>query len=109
MEGHGTTSDCIKQWNITVAGQNECNVEKTTYNDETRTIYHNNIDGDIVKKYKKFDVILVVTPKANGLGSIVNWTIEYEKTNEDSPGPIYWLGFLQSLIEDVDSHICTSQ
>ncbi|KAI3968290.1 hypothetical protein MKW92_032349 [Papaver armeniacum] len=109
MEGHGTTSGRIKQWNITVAGRNECNVEKTTYNDETRTIRHINIDGDIMKKYKKFDVILVVTPKANGLGSIVSWTIEYEKINEDSPVPIYWLGFLQSLIEDLDSHICSSK
>ncbi|XP_026459460.1 major latex protein 15-like [Papaver somniferum] len=110
IEGHGTTSGRIKQWNITVAaGRNECNVEKTTYNDETRTICHINIDGDIMKKHKKFDVILVVTPKANGLGSIVTWTIEYEKINEGSPVPIYWLGFLQSLIEDLDSHICTSQ
>ncbi|KAI3840225.1 hypothetical protein MKX03_001033 [Papaver bracteatum] len=108
-EGHGTTSGCIKRWNFVVAGRNEFTLEKTTYNDETRTICHSNIDGDIMKKYKKFDAILVVTSKANGHGSIVSWTIEYEKIYEDSPVPIDYLGLFQSLIEDVNSHVCTSQ
>ncbi|XP_026459454.1 major latex protein 146-like [Papaver somniferum] len=58
--------------------------EKTTYTDETRTIYHKVVGGDLTKDYKKFDVTLVVDPKTNGHGSIVSWTIEYEKLNEDS-------------------------
>ncbi|KAI3955620.1 hypothetical protein MKX01_006932 [Papaver californicum] len=45
-EGHGTTSGCIKQWNYAVEGRNEFTVEKTTYNDETRTICHSHIEGD---------------------------------------------------------------
>ncbi|KAI3935374.1 hypothetical protein MKW98_027194 [Papaver atlanticum] len=108
-EGNGTTSGCIKQWNYTVEGKIQHILEKTTYNDDTRTICHSHIEGDTMKKYKKFDGILMVKPKANGHGSIVSWTIEYEKINEDSPVPIDYLGLAQSLIEDVNSHICTSQ
>ncbi|XP_026438342.1 major latex protein 15-like [Papaver somniferum] len=107
-EGHGTTSGCVKQWNFVVAGRNEYVLEKTTYNDETRTICHSDFEGDLMKKYKKFDAILVVKPKDNGHGSNVRWTIEYEKNNEDSPVPIDYLGFFQSLIDDLNSHLCSS-
>ncbi|XP_026438308.1 major latex protein 15-like [Papaver somniferum] len=123
FEGHGTTSGCIKQWNYTVdmdllrleakrkkyarKGKILCILEKTTYNDDMMTICHSHIEGDTMTKYKKFDGILLVKPKANGHGSTVSWTIEYEKINEVSPIPIDYLGFSQSLIEDVNSHICT--
>ncbi|KAI3955621.1 hypothetical protein MKX01_006933 [Papaver californicum] len=92
VEGHGTTSGC-----------------KTTYTDETRTIYHKVVGGDLTKDYKKFDVTLVVNPKANGKGSIVSWTIDYEKLNEDSPVPIDYLKFFHSHIEDVNSHLGPSE
>ncbi|KAI3955618.1 hypothetical protein MKX01_006930 [Papaver californicum] len=62
-----------------------------------------------MKDYKKFDAILVVKPKANEHGSIVSWTIEYEKINEDSPVPIEYLSVFQSLIQDVNSHLCASE
>nr|MCL7044810.1 hypothetical protein [Papaver nudicaule] len=63
-----------------------------------------------MKDYKKFDATLVVNPKANnGHGSIVSWTIEYEKLNDDSPVPIDYLGFFHLNIEDVNSHLCASE
>ncbi|KAI3912689.1 hypothetical protein MKW98_005675 [Papaver atlanticum] len=109
VDGHGTTSGCVKHWDYIqrtkimiqrtkIEGKKEFNHEKTTYDDETRT-----------SLYKKFDPILVVKPKANGHGSIVSWTINYEKINEDSPVPISYLGFFQSSIDDLNSHIVASQ
>ncbi|KAI3952947.1 hypothetical protein MKX01_028639 [Papaver californicum] len=109
IEGHGTTSGCVKQWNYTIGGEERHVHEKTTFNDETRTIHHSAIGGDVMKNNKKFDAILVVNPKANGKGSIVSWTIEYEKLNEDSPVPIEYLQFFQFQIEDLNTHLCTSE
>ncbi|XP_026438278.1 major latex protein 15-like [Papaver somniferum] len=109
VDGHGTTSGCVKHWDYIHEGKREFVHEKTTYDDETRTICHSAFRGDVMKAYKKFDPILVVKPKANGHGSIVSWTINYEKINEDSPVPISYLGFFQSSIDDLNSHICASE
>ncbi|MCL7036155.1 hypothetical protein MKW94_007013 [Papaver nudicaule] len=109
VEGHGLTSGCVKRWNYIVDGKEEWVHERTTYNDETRTIVHNDFEGHVMEKYKKFDAILQVKPKANGKGSIVSWTIEYEKINEDMPVPIDYLGFFQAIIEDLNTHICASE
>ncbi|MCL7036374.1 hypothetical protein MKW94_024719 [Papaver nudicaule] len=91
VEGHGTTSGCIKEWCYNIEGKPLTDKEKTTYDDETRTIHHSAVEGDLMNDYKKFDATLVVNPKADGHGSIVKWIIEYEKKNEDSPVPIPYL------------------
>ncbi|MCL7051939.1 hypothetical protein MKW94_029964 [Papaver nudicaule] len=109
IEGHGITSGCVKQWDYIHEGKNLHVHEKTTYNDETRTIHHSAIGGDVLKDYKKFDATLVVNPKANGKGSIVSWTIDYVKLNEDTPVPISYLAFFQQNIEDLNTHICASE
>ncbi|KAI3973759.1 hypothetical protein MKX01_031179 [Papaver californicum] len=108
VEGHGTTSGCIKEWGYILEGKPHTVKERTTYNDETRTIQHSGIEGGMMNDYEKFDTTLVVNPKANGHGSIVKWTVDYEKINEDSSVPIPHLAFFQQVIEDLNSHLCTS-
>ncbi|KAI3899994.1 hypothetical protein MKW98_000894 [Papaver atlanticum] len=108
IEGHGITSGCIKEWGYVHEGNELIVKEKTTYNDETRTISHLVVGGDLAEAYKKFDATLVVNPKPSGHGSIVSWTVDYEKINEDSPVPIPYLAFFQQVIEDLNSHLCAS-
>ncbi|MCL7047971.1 hypothetical protein MKW94_029243 [Papaver nudicaule] len=91
VEGHGTTSGCIKEWTYVHEGKELVLKEKTTYGDETREILQTGVEGGFMNDYKKFDVKVQVTPKADGHGSIVKWTIEYEKKNEDSPVPFPYL------------------
>ncbi|KAI3897235.1 hypothetical protein MKX03_032426 [Papaver bracteatum] len=107
VEGHGTTSGCIKQWDYTA--KQSLSRRQRTYTDETRTIHHSAVGGDIMNDYKRFDVTLLVNPKANGRGSIASCTIDYEKGNEDSPVPIGYLSFFQKNIEDLNSHLCDSE
>ncbi|KAI3952501.1 hypothetical protein MKW92_009128 [Papaver armeniacum] len=108
IKGHGTTSGCVKEWSYIIEGKPLTIREKTTYNDETRTITHSGIEGGMMNDYKKFDATLVVKPKANGHGSIVTWILDYEKINEDSPVPFDYLAFFQQNIEDLNSHLCAS-
>ncbi|KAI3859385.1 hypothetical protein MKW92_032157 [Papaver armeniacum] len=103
LEGHGITSGCVKEW-----GYEHVVKEKTTYDDQTMTIRHMAVGGDLMNDYKKFHATLVVNPKDNGHGSIVKWTIDYEKLNEDSPVPIPYLRFFNQLTKDLNSHLCAS-
>ncbi|KAI3973760.1 hypothetical protein MKX01_031180 [Papaver californicum] len=108
VEGHGITSGCIKEWGYKRDGKDLIVREKTTYDDEKRTILHSAVGGDMMNDYKKFVLILVVNPKASGHGSIVKWTIEYEKVNEDSPVPIHYLALCNQITEGLNSHLCAS-
>ncbi|KAI3978352.1 hypothetical protein MKX01_013150 [Papaver californicum] len=51
VEGHGTTSGCIKEWCFILEDKTISCKEKTTYNDETRTICHSVVEGDLMNDY----------------------------------------------------------
>ncbi|KAI3899997.1 hypothetical protein MKW98_000897 [Papaver atlanticum] len=109
VEGHGLTSGCIKEWGYVRDGKNLVVREKTTFDDETRTILHSAVGGDMMNDNKKFDLTLVVNPRDTEHGSIVKWTIEYEKKNEDSPVPIHYLALCNQITEGLNSHLCASE
>ncbi|XP_026383002.1 major latex protein 15-like [Papaver somniferum] len=67
IEGQGTTSGCIIQWNYIVESKNEFVHTKITYDDETRTIRYDVLEGQAMEKYKKFSAILIAKPKDNGM------------------------------------------
>nr|QBG82259.1 NISO [Papaver somniferum]QBG82260.1 NISO [Papaver somniferum]QBG82261.1 NISO [Papaver somniferum] len=109
-KGDGLVSGCIKEWDCVLAdGKAMSGKEETTHNDETRTLRHRELEGDLMKDYKKFDSIIEVNPKPNGHGSIVTWSIEYEKMNEDSPAPFAYLASFHQNVVEVDSHLCLSE
>ncbi|KAI3952488.1 hypothetical protein MKW92_009115 [Papaver armeniacum] len=100
--------DVRKRYRIFTKGKELIVKEKTTYTDETRTICHCVVGGDLGNEYKKFYAILVVNPKPCGDGSIVSWTVDYEKINKDSPIPIPYLALFARVIEGLDSYLCAS-
>ncbi|MCL7046767.1 hypothetical protein MKW94_018016 [Papaver nudicaule] len=89
-------------------------LEESTHDDETRTIIHHVVGGELTKDYKKFDSIMVFNPKPDGNGcvvtwSIATWSIAYEKMNEDSPTPFVYLHFVHQTITDLNKHLCAKQ
>ncbi|KAI3955185.1 hypothetical protein MKW92_039581 [Papaver armeniacum] len=108
-KGDALVSGCIKEWDYILEGKTMSGTEETTVNDETRTLHHRVFEGDLTKDYKKFDSIIEVNPKPNGHGSIVTWSIEYEKLNEDSPTPFAYLAFFHQNAVEVNSHLCLSE
>uniref|UniRef100_UPI00373FE479 Pathogenesis related 10-10 C155S mutant n=1 Tax=Papaver somniferum TaxID=3469 RepID=UPI00373FE479 len=107
-KGDGLVSGCIKEWNYVLEGKAMTAVEETTHADETRTLTHHITEGDAMKDYKKFDVIVETNPKPNGHGSVVTYSIVYEKINEDSPAPFDYLKFFHQNIVDMSAHISSS-
>ncbi|KDP38071.1 hypothetical protein JCGZ_04714 [Jatropha curcas] len=63
------------------------------------------IEGDKVKKNKSFKATVKAIPKDNG--SVVYWTLEYEKLNKDIPEPHSILRFAVDLIKDIDARLVT--
>ncbi|KAI3949994.1 hypothetical protein MKW92_017106 [Papaver armeniacum] len=109
IDGDATRSGCIKEWNYILEGKAMTAVEETTHDDETRTLSHHITEGDLMKDYKKFDVIIKATPKPDGHGSIVAVSVVYEKKSEDSPTPFDYIKFFHQNIVDMNSHICASE
>ncbi|KDP32317.1 hypothetical protein JCGZ_13242 [Jatropha curcas] len=61
------------------------------------------IDGDLLKENKSFKITVKATPK--GTGSVVPWTLEYEKLNKNIPDPHSFLQFLIEVSKDIDAHL----
>ncbi|KAI3938681.1 hypothetical protein MKW92_018366 [Papaver armeniacum] len=99
----------IKEWSYIHEGKTMTVVEESTYDDETWTISHRIVKGDVMKDYKKFDEIVVAKPKPDGHGSIVSIAIMYEKINEDSPTPFDILKTFHQNIIDLSADICASE
>ncbi|KAI3873174.1 hypothetical protein MKX03_002420 [Papaver bracteatum] len=109
VEGDELRPACLKEWSYVVDGKTMTAKEESTCDDETRTILHHIVEGDVMKDYKKFDEIVVATPKPDGHGSIVCISIMYEKMNEDSPTPFDMLKAVHQSILDLSAHICASE
>uniref|UniRef100_A0A7N0UFA9 Bet v I/Major latex protein domain-containing protein n=1 Tax=Kalanchoe fedtschenkoi TaxID=63787 RepID=A0A7N0UFA9_KALFE len=63
------------------------------------------IEGDIMEYYKNFRLIVKATPKKDGEGSIVHWTLEYEKLHENIPDPTSLMEFTHAVSKDIDLHL----
>ncbi|KAM7270222.1 hypothetical protein ACFE04_029436 [Oxalis oulophora] len=63
------------------------------------------IDGYLTTIYKRFRVILSCFPKCDG--SIVRWTLEYEKKNQDGPDPTEELTVLIKFTRLAEKYLLT--
>ncbi|KAG4208263.1 hypothetical protein ERO13_A03G119900v2 [Gossypium hirsutum] len=63
------------------------------------------IEGDQLKEYKSFVATLQASPKNKGSGSIVHWTVEYEKLHHGIAHPETLLQFLVDASKDIDAHL----
>ena len=70
---------------------------------ENNSITFKVIEGDILKEYKSFKIVLQTLLKCDF--TLVRWIIEYEKFNGDSHAPVKELEYLIHLNEHVDDHL----
>jgi len=61
------------------------------------------IEGDLLGHYKSFKANLQVTPKGNG--SVVQWTMEFEKQGNHIPDPHSLLQLAAHVSKKVDSYL----
>ncbi|XP_021293108.1 MLP-like protein 28 [Herrania umbratica] len=104
VEGDWNSVGSVRLWFYVAAGNTETLKETTeAINDKSKTITFNILEGDLMKYYKSFKPILNVIALAQG--SLVKWTLEYEKQNEGIPDPIRYEDFLRSWSKNVDGYL----
>jgi hypothetical protein len=87
-----------------IDGQAKVAKEKIEAIDETnKSITFKVIEGDLLKEYKSFKIFVQASPK--GEGSLVHWSMEYEKLKEDVPEPKTLLQFAVDMSKDIDGHL----
>ncbi|OMO99699.1 hypothetical protein COLO4_13140 [Corchorus olitorius] len=104
VEGDGKSVGSVRVWSYSASGNQETGKDTIeAIDDESKTITFNMLEGDLLKYYKTFKPILGISPL--GQGSLVKWTIEYERQNESIPDPIKYKDFLTSWNKDVDAYL----
>ncbi|KAI9082139.1 hypothetical protein K1719_035879 [Acacia pycnantha] len=62
------------------------------------------IEGDLLNVYNSFRFFLKLTPNILS-GSVVHWTLEYEKPSNDTPDPTSLMKELIRVSKDVDAFV----
>ncbi|KAI4351630.1 hypothetical protein L6164_005973 [Bauhinia variegata] len=102
-EGDWETSGSVKQLTFAVGDTIETLKEKIEFDDENKKITYTVLEGDLMKHYKSYKVILHVTPK--GEGSLVKWSFLYEKVDESAPEPTKYNDLLLKVTKDLEIHL----
>ncbi|KAG8498429.1 hypothetical protein CXB51_006940 [Gossypium anomalum] len=63
------------------------------------------IEGDLMEEYKSFVATILVSPKSKDSGSVVHWTLEYEKLHDGIAHPETLLQLVQDISKDIDAHL----
>ena len=74
-----------------------------TLDDKNHLVIYKVIGGILKEMYKSFKFTIQAIPK--GEGSLVRWTMEYEKLNADDPDASSMLQFCVGQSKDVDAHL----
>ncbi|KAL5974327.1 hypothetical protein ACLOJK_030991 [Asimina triloba] len=81
-----------------------CSKEKIDVSDEEKKLVsYSVIDGDLINLYKTFKAHFQLAPK--GDGSLVKWSIEYEKAADEVPDPILFQDFASQTFAQLDEHL----
>ncbi|KAK8526195.1 hypothetical protein V6N13_017252 [Hibiscus sabdariffa] len=63
------------------------------------------INGDLLKEYKSFVMTIQASPKIEGSGSVVRWTMEYEKLHQGIDHPKTLLQLAVDISKDIDAYL----
>lgn len=74
-----------------------------TADDANKIVSYSVIDGDLAAFYKNFKASLQVIPK--GDGSLVKWSLEFEKAKEEVPDPNIILEIAVKTFKDLDAYL----
>ncbi|KAK0573285.1 hypothetical protein LWI29_005764 [Acer saccharum] len=103
-EGEWGQPGTIVCWNYMHDGVAEVAKEVIeAIDDENHSTTFRVIEGHLLEKYKDFHIIVQATPKDGG--SLVHWTLKYEKVSEDVPDANGMLQLAIDVTKDLDSHL----
>ena len=111
IKGDWQSVGSIRKWIfVPGAGSSDqieyCTVIVEAIDDKNKIVRNKAIEGEILMKlYNSYRFIIQAIDKADGSGSVVKTTIEYEKKNEAVPDPTAYLDFAAALYKTMDAHL----
>lgn len=81
--------------------------ERVEYDDGNKKITYIITEGDVLKYYRSYKVILHVIPK--GEHSLVKWTLLYEKVDDTAPAPTKYKDLLVKLTRKIETYLVEAQ
>ncbi|KAF3954256.1 hypothetical protein CMV_020376 [Castanea mollissima] len=104
LEGEWGKEGSVMCWYFVFDGKAVMSKEVIeTIDDKNHLVTFKVIGGILKEMYKSFKFIIQATPK--GEGSLVHWTLEYEKLNADDPDASSMLQFAVGQSKDIDAHL----
>nr|CAB3484784.1 unnamed protein product [Digitaria exilis]CAB3487314.1 unnamed protein product [Digitaria exilis] len=71
--------------------------------DENKVVSYSVVDGELVNFYKNFRITLKVSPGKEG--AVVNWSMEFDKANEQVPDPDVIKETATKTFHDLDDYL----
>ncbi|MCA2150961.1 MLP-like protein 43 [Mangifera indica] len=103
-EGDWGNSGSVICWNYMHDGVPEVAKEIIeAIDDEINSTTFKVIEGHLLDKYKSFLFIVQASQKEEG--SLVHWTLKYEKVSEEVPEPKGMLKLAIDVTKDIDAHL----
>ncbi|KAK4263982.1 hypothetical protein QN277_029326 [Acacia crassicarpa] len=102
-EGEWGSHGSIIIWNYVHDGKKCVAKEMVEMDKENYKMTFNVLEGDLLEDYKSFRFLMELLPQEEG--TIVHWTLEYEKRKGHSPDPHTLLQFDIDMTKQVDDHL----
>ncbi|KAJ4709999.1 MLP protein [Melia azedarach] len=104
LEGEWGKAGCVICWHFVYDGKTQtCKEVMEEIDFENKKTTYKVVEGNLLENYRSFYFMLQVTPK--GEGSLVNWTLKYEKMNHDVPEPNAMLQFAVDVTKDIVANL----
>ncbi|KAI3947508.1 hypothetical protein MKX01_017072 [Papaver californicum] len=109
IEGDETSVGSISLWKYNGGGKEMIAKDRLKmFDKEKRSITYELLEGELKNYYKAMSMTLNVVPKqgAAGNASLVTWSVEFEKVNEDIPNPTAYIDALKLATKELSSQLC---
>ncbi|OVA01731.1 Bet v I domain [Macleaya cordata] len=106
IEGDGPSVGSVRFWNYELDGQSfTCKDRTMVVDDEKRSMIWSIFEGEVMNLYNTLELKLQVSTSPKGKGSLVKWTVEFEKANEDAPIPTAYINLTERISKGMDLHL----
>ncbi|XP_022972260.1 MLP-like protein 43 [Cucurbita maxima] len=104
-EGEWGKVGSIVHWNYVHDGKS-CVAKEIieAVDEENNMISFKVVEGDLLEAYKSFKLTIHCLPKEDK-GSVIHWTLEYEKLHDEVPDSHSLLQFCVDVSKDIEAHL----
>ncbi|KAI4385872.1 hypothetical protein MLD38_003861 [Melastoma candidum] len=102
-EGDWDSDGAVKLWTYTLEGKSRTAKDKVSFDDEDKSVTMDIIEGDVLKEFKSFKIVMKASAKADGKSRVI-WSYDFEKISESVALPVSYLIIYEKLTREVESH-----